>query len=106
MEVGRFRAEKAGVGCQGPAVSVTRHATVTSHELTSDTGTSSGRCRSTAWVQTPLSLLIRSLLKRKSEGKQALNFLLASAVSFTSIGGDPKCKTGSVSGQEDTGDNR
>ena len=34
----------------------------------------------------------------------ALNFLPTFAVSFVAIGGAPRCKMASVSGQEDTGD--
>ena len=102
MEVGRSRAEKARVGCQGPAVSVDARAALTFHELANDTGTYSGRCRSTAWVPTPLSLPTRSLPKRKFEGMHAFNFLPAFFASFIVIGGDPRCKTESVSGQEDT----
>lgn len=104
MEVGGFRTEKARVGCQGPAVSVGGQVAFTFHELTNDTGTSSGRCRSTAWVLTPLSLPTRSLPKRKFEGMYAFNFLPALVASFIVIGGGPRYKMESVSGQEDTGD--
>lgn len=67
MEVGRLRAEKAGVRRQRPAVSSVL-IDDPFHEPTGDADTSSGQCKSIALVPTLLNLRMVLPQKRKSAG--------------------------------------